>query len=902
MAIINGTFLPDILIGTGDDDTINGFGGLDTISGGDGHDTIDGGNGDDVLTGGNGNDILIGGPGVATLLSAYDGGTGNDLMIASDLGIAEDFDGGDDIDTVSFAARDSGVTVFLSVIGIPLLDTITNTENVIGSAFDDEITGDSGANEVTGGEGDDVLDGLGGNDTAVFTGNRSDYVASHGSGSAIIITDQRSGTTDGEDTTSAFEFFKFADRTYTAAELFAPTLTGVAASTTLAENTINATAAVLDSSVTVSTVESLTGGTLAVSGLLSQDIVSVENIGNGMGQIGFADGDVSYGGVVIGTATGGSGATLTITFNASATDAAVQELVEHLTYQTTSDQPTASRDLTITLTDGAAGSASGTITVNVTAQNDAPSITSNGGSSTATVTPQENTTAVTTVTASDPDLNPTLTYSIVGGDDQTLFEIDASTGVLSFKDAPSYENPTDSDTDNSYIVDVRVSDGLLTADQTITVNVTDANEGPSITSNGGSSTATVAIQENDTAVTTVVATDPDASTTFVYSIVGGADQARFQIDASTGALSFIAAPDYEAPTDGGTDNGYVVQVQASDGSLSATQTITVNVTDENELQVGTPGDDVFIATTGAYRIDALGGVDTVTFNFALTDATFEWDGNTVIISAAGSEITVTGMEVFAFTDGTVNNADGNVLVDDLFYYANNHDVWLAQVDADSHYSEMGWKEDRDPNAFFDVSVYLALNPAVKAAGIDPLADYAQSGWMEGRIPSLDFDLQQYLVDNPDVAAANIDPLQHFLLVGAGEGRQPTAVARLVNADGFDAAYYLRHNADVADAGIDPYEHFQQIGWREGRNPNAFFDTAGYLAHNPDVAAADLNPLYHYNTWGWHEGRDPSSTGFDTAAYLAANSDVVDAHVNPLLHFLQSGIAEGRLPLGDGLWS
>jgi hypothetical protein len=754
---------------------------------------------------------------------------------------------------------------------------------------------------VTGGEGDDVLDGSGGNDTAVFSGNRSDYVASHGSASAIIITDQRSGTTDGEDTTSSFELFKFADRTYTAAELFAPTLTGVAASITLPENSINAAAAILDSSVTVSTVESINGGTLAVSGLLTQDIVSVQDVGSQSGQIGFAGGNVSYGGVVIGTATGGSGTTLTITFNASATDAAVQELVEHLAYQTTSDQPTASRNLTITLTDGAAGSASSVITVNITSENDAPSITSNGGGATATVSPQENGTAVTTVTASDPDLSPTLTYSIVGGDDQAKFQIDASTGALSFIAAPNYEAPTDSDTDNSYIVEVQASDGVLTADQTITVNVTDANETPSITSDGGGPTATVSTQENDTAVTTVTATDPDASTTFVYSIVGGADQARFQIDASTGALSFIAAPDYETPTDSGTDNGYVVQVQASDGSLTGIQTITVDVTDENELQVGTPGDDAFVATTGAYRIDALGGVDTVTFSFALTDATFEWDGNAVIVSAAGSEITMTGMEVFVFTDGTVDNADGNVLVDDLFYYANNHDVWLAQVDADLHYSEMGWTEDRDPNAFFDVSVYLALNQGVKAAGIDPLTGYAQTGWMEGRIPSLSFDPQQYLADNPDVAAAHIDPLQHFLQVGASEGRQPTAVARLVNADGFDAAYYLRNNADVADAGIDPYAHFQQIGWREGRNPNAFFDTAGYLAQNPDVAAADLNPLYHYDNWGWHEGRDPA-TGFDSVAYLAANADVADANINPLLHFLQSGIAEGRLPLGDGLWS
>jgi Ca2+-binding RTX toxin-like protein len=167
MAIINGTFLPDILIGTSEDDTINGFGGLDTISGGDGNDVIDGGAGDDVLIGGDGNDILIGGPGAATLLSLYNGGSGDDLMIASDLGIAEDFDGGDGIDTVSFAARDEGVYTILSVLGIPLLDTLRNVENVIGSSFNDTITGDAADNRLEGADGDDVLNGELGNDVLI---------------------------------------------------------------------------------------------------------------------------------------------------------------------------------------------------------------------------------------------------------------------------------------------------------------------------------------------------------------------------------------------------------------------------------------------------------------------------------------------------------------------------------------------------------------------------------------------------------------------------------------------------------------------------------------------------------------------------------------------------------------
>lgn len=906
MAIINGTFLPDVLVGTSDDDTINGFGGLDSISGGDGHDTIDGGAGDDVLSGNDGNDILIGGTGAATLLSQYNGGTGNDLMIASDLGVAEDFDGGDGIDTVSFAARDSGVTVFLSVLGIPLLDSIENTENVIGSAFADEINGDGGDNEITGGEGDDVLDGLGGNDTAVYTGNRSDYIASHGSGSAIIITDQRSGTTDGEDTTSSIEFYKFADRTYTAAELFAPTLTGLAASTTFGENAVNAAPAILDPAVTVSVQQSLNGGTLTVTGVLAEDVVSIRDVGNLTGEIGFSAGDVRYGGTVIGTATGGAGSTLTVAFNASASAAAVEMLMEHLTYRNISDQPTAAHNLTVTLTDSAAGSASSTITVNVTAQNDAPSITSNGGGPTATVSMQEGTTAVTTVVAADTDLNPAIAYAIVGGADQALFQIDASTGALSFVSAPNHGTPADSGADSSYLVQVQASDGLLSTTQTLTVNVTSVNEAPSITSNGGGATATVSIEENTTAATTVAAADPDTNTMLVYSIVGGADHAHFQIDVSTGVLSFIHAPDYEAPEDSGADNGYVVQVQASDGSLSAVQTISVQVADVSEPTEpsrptgATPGDDILTASTGISKIDALGGIDTVNFNFKLTDATFAWVDNTVTITTADSKITLANVEIFAFTDGAVNTIDGNLLVDDLYYYASRHDVWHAHLDAEAHYQSNGWREGSDPNAYFDTSFYLALNPDVRASGTNPLEHFATIGAKEGRIPSIDFDPAAYLAANPDVKDAGANPLLHFLQTGAQEGRHAIPVTEILTANGFDYLYYLKHNPEVEAAGVDPLLHFQQSGWKEGRDPNALFDTKGYLAAYGDVRDAGINPLDHYMQYGWKEGRDPSA-GFDTSAYLAADQDVASAGINPLLHYLQSGIHEGRSPFADGVF-
>jgi VCBS repeat-containing protein len=319
------------------------------------------------------------------------------------------------------------------------------------------------------------------------------------------------------------------------------------------------------------------------------------------------------------------------------------------------------------------------------AANSAPTISSNGGGTTASVTVGENSTVVTTVTATDVDAGHTLGYSIAGGADAARFTINNSTGQLSFVSAPSYEAPADSGGNNVYDVTVQVSDGQggtdtqalavtvanvneaptdlalsantvaenaangtvvgtvsgsdvdtgdtktysltdnaggrfainsstgqitvanrsllnyesatshnltvrvtdsggLTYDETFTINVTDVNEAaPRITSNGGGATALINIAENATAVTRVTASDADTRQTLAYSIVGGADAAKFTINSSTGALSFVSAPNYEAPTDSGGNNIYDVTVQVSDGNGGVdSQAISVTVTAVNE--------------------------------------------------------------------------------------------------------------------------------------------------------------------------------------------------------------------------------------------------------------------------------------------------------------------------------
>lgn len=68
-----------------------------------------------------------------------------------------------------------------------------------------------------------------------------------------------------------------------------------------------------------------------------------------------------------------------------------------------------------------------------------------------------------------------------------------------------------------------------------------------------------------------------------YSISGGADAAKFNIDSASGALTFKAAPDFEVPGDANRDNVYEVQVKATDaGGAATTQDMRVTVTDVSE--------------------------------------------------------------------------------------------------------------------------------------------------------------------------------------------------------------------------------------------------------------------------------------------------------------------------------
>jgi hypothetical protein len=87
----------------------------------------------------------------------------------------------------------------------------------------------------------------------------------------------------------------------------------------LRESSVTSGPVALDASVTVTADVSFAGARLAIIGLLPEDRLSV-SVSSGPGQISISGNTVTFGGTPIGTLQGGVGSTLTITFNASASE------------------------------------------------------------------------------------------------------------------------------------------------------------------------------------------------------------------------------------------------------------------------------------------------------------------------------------------------------------------------------------------------------------------------------------------------------------------------------------------------------------------------------------------------------------------------------------------------------
>lgn len=155
---ISGTGFGDTLGGDRADNVLIGLGGKDVIGGFHGDDIISGGDGNDYITGGRGGDII---------------------------------DGGDGIDTARYNSSLEGVTIDLGAGtafgGEAEGDVITGIETLIGSKFDDVLTGNADRNKLFGSDGNDILTGGAGLDKLYGGAGEDRFILNEGDGKNYVM-------------------------------------------------------------------------------------------------------------------------------------------------------------------------------------------------------------------------------------------------------------------------------------------------------------------------------------------------------------------------------------------------------------------------------------------------------------------------------------------------------------------------------------------------------------------------------------------------------------------------------------------------------------------------------------------------------------------------------------------
>ncbi len=109
--------------------------------------------------------------------------------------------------------------------GDDLIEGLGGNDTLSGFDGNDTLDGGEGNDLLDGGFGDDSIDGGAGADTAIFAGNRDDYVVTQIDSATISITGP-----DGTDLVTNVESFAFADMTQSFAEVIVPRQANLSAS------------------------------------------------------------------------------------------------------------------------------------------------------------------------------------------------------------------------------------------------------------------------------------------------------------------------------------------------------------------------------------------------------------------------------------------------------------------------------------------------------------------------------------------------------------------------------------------------------------------------------------------------------------------------------------------------
>jgi hypothetical protein len=194
-----------------------------------------------------------------------------------------------------------------------------------------------------------------------------------------------------------------------------------------------------------------------------------------------------------------------------------------------------------------------------------------------------------------------ISYSLGATGDSSFFLIDGTSGVVTLKNNPDYENK------NQYAFIVIATDAQgNAAEQTVQLLIKDVDEKPPVFASGPTATP---IDENsgpNRVVYTAVATDASAIT---YSLAPTADSAAFSITPLTGIVTLKDNPDYEVQP------SYSFTVIATDAKGNAShQNVLLSINDIDEEP------PVFTSSTTANAIDENSGANQSVYTAAATDA------------------------------------------------------------------------------------------------------------------------------------------------------------------------------------------------------------------------------------------------------------------------------------------
>lgn len=189
----------------------------------------------------------------------------------------------------------------------------------------------------------------------------------------------------------------------------------------------------------------------------------------------------------------------------------------------------------------------------------------------------------------------------------------------------------DYETKSHYQVEITATSSSGSVTNVLDIYVRNINEPPLYFTTSGD----VSIYENTQFVQNIEAIDLDSGDVVTYSLLQLYDWDKFNINATTGELSFKNAPDFENPQDLDANNIYVCVVRATDtGGLYTQQTQNVTILDTQE-------GIVYVATNGSDLSDGSYSFPYLTVNRALLDVE---DGGTIMLRG-GTHLLTTAINI-----------------------------------------------------------------------------------------------------------------------------------------------------------------------------------------------------------------------------------------------------------------